>query len=100
MANIHIRDEAGYQKYLDMAEEVFSMYRGTYLAVDKDPQLLEGEWKPGRAVLIRFDSREDFEAWYRSDDYQEILQYRLASSISDAILIRGNDSNEIAITSI
>ncbi|MFH0756404.1 MAG: DUF1330 domain-containing protein [Bacteroidota bacterium] len=89
MATIQVRDEGGYRKYLDRSEEVFSNYRGTYLAVDEHPVLLEGEWKPGRAVLIRFNSREDFDAWYRSDDYQEILQYRLASSISDAILIKG-----------
>ncbi|RLE03768.1 MAG: DUF1330 domain-containing protein, partial [Bacteroidetes bacterium] len=28
-------------------------------------------------------------AWYRSDEYQEILQYRLSASECDTILIQG-----------
>jgi len=82
MAAIHVRDEAGYQKYLERTDEVFARYGGTYLAVDEQAILLEGKWEPGRAVLIRFDSKEDFDAWYFSDAYQEILQYRLQASRS------------------
>lgn len=89
MASIRITDPREYQKYLDGTDEVFSKYRGTYLAVDKDPIKLEGEWDYDRAVLIRFESREDFEEWYHSDGYQEILKHRLDSSRSDAILIQG-----------
>jgi uncharacterized protein (DUF1330 family) len=40
-------------------------------------------------VLIRFDTREDFNAWYYSQDYQEILKYRLNASESTAILMDG-----------
>jgi len=50
---------------------------------------LEGEWKYSRAVLIRFDKKEDFDAWYLSDSYQEILKYRLGASECDTILIQG-----------
>ncbi|RLD92710.1 MAG: hypothetical protein DRJ29_11060 [Bacteroidetes bacterium] len=42
-----------------------------------------------RAVLISFGRQEDFDAWYRSDEYQEILQYRLSGSECDTILIQG-----------
>ena len=52
------------------------------------PEVLEGDWSYSRAVLIRFDKKEDFDAWYRSDDYQEILQYRLSASKCDSILIQ------------
>jgi len=40
-------------------------------------------------VLIRFDSKEDFEAWYYSDDYQHILKYRLKGAKCDSILLEG-----------
>ena len=87
MASIRMRESLEYQKYLDRSEEIFDRYKGSYLAVDKQPEVLEGEWKYSRAVLIRFDSNEDFEAWYRSDDYQEILKYRCAAADCDTILI-------------
>jgi len=87
MANILISDDQDYQLYLDRSEEIFARYKGTYLAVDNEPEVLEGEWSYSRAVLIRFDTTEDFDAWYRSDEYQEILQYRLSASKCDSILI-------------
>lgn len=88
-ASIRIEDKQEYQKYLDRASEIFAKYKGNYLAVDNKPEVLEGEWAYSRAVLIRFDSREDFDAWYSSDEYQEILQYRLSASECDSILIKG-----------
>ena len=90
MASIRMRDSLEYQKYLDRSEEIFARYKGSYLAVDKQPEVLEGEWKYSRAVLIRFDSKEDFETWYRSDDYQEILKFRCAAADCDTILIHGS----------
>jgi len=89
MANIRIKDEIRYQEYLDRAGEVFAKYKGVYLAVDDEPEILEGNWEYTRGVLIRFDNREDFNAWYRSGEYQEILGFRLSSSKSDAILLQG-----------
>lgn len=89
IANIKVNSDQEYQKYLDRADDVFSKYRGTYLAVDREPEVLEGEWNYSRAVLIRFESKEDFDAWYHSDEYQEILQYRLSASECDSILIQG-----------
>jgi uncharacterized protein (DUF1330 family) len=94
MACIHITDEDEYRKYLERAREVFARYDGTYLAVDDSPKLLEGEWDPGRVVLISFESEEDFNTWYRSAEYQEILQYRLRGSKSKAILVRGWEDND------
>lgn len=89
MANILITNDQEYQSYLDHSEEIFARYKGSYLAVDNNPEVLEGEWKYSRAVLIRFDKQADFDAWYRSGEYQEILKYRLSASECDTILIQG-----------
>lgn len=89
VAGISISDENMYRKYLERAGEVFSKFNGTYLAVDSEPEVIEGTWDYNRSVLIRFDSKEDFEAWYRSEEYQEILKYRLQASRCDTILVHG-----------
>ncbi len=89
IAQIRINDPEEYQKYLDHAGEVFAKFNGEYLAVDSHPQLLEGNWDYSRSVLIRFDSREDFERWYHSDDYQQILKHRLKAADCDTILVQG-----------
>jgi uncharacterized protein (DUF1330 family) len=86
---IRIIDPEEYDRYLENFDAIFSRYRGKILAVDKSPTVLEGEWNYTRSVLISFKSREDFEDWYFSKDYQAILKYRLNGAKCDTILIEG-----------
>ncbi len=92
VANIQIINEAEYNKYVNKVDEVFSKYNGKYLALDDNPQLLEGDWNYTRSVIISFKNKSDFDSWYNSEDYQEILKYRLNSAKCDTVLIKGNHS--------
>ena len=89
IANIRIHDAEEYQKYLAEAEGIFRKYNGKYLAVDGEPVCLEGNWDYTRTVLIRFESRDDFYAWYNSGKYQRILRVRLSAADCDSILLKG-----------
>ena len=89
VAQIEITDTEEYQKYLDKAGEVFRKYNGKYLAVDNNPELLEGDWGKGRTVLIEFPTKNEFLAWYNSSEYQNILKHRLKGAICNAILVEG-----------
>jgi uncharacterized protein (DUF1330 family) len=91
VAQIRINDPIEYGKYLDKFDEIFSRYNGVYLAIDESPTLLEGHWNYTKSVLIKFNSKQDFEDWYFSDDYQKILKCRLSSSTCDTILVEGVD---------
>jgi uncharacterized protein (DUF1330 family) len=89
LAQIKIKDPDEYQKYLDKAGEIFKQYNGSYVAVDKNPIVLEGKWDYTRSVIIKFDTEEDFKAWYKSADYQQILKHRLKAADCDTILVKG-----------
>jgi Uncharacterized conserved protein len=88
-AQIRIHDKDEYGKYLEKFDEIFSKYKGEYLAIDESPFLLEGEWNYTKSVIIKFNTKKDFEDWYYSDDYQKILKHRLAAAKCDTILIKG-----------
>ena len=91
VARIRITDPVVYDKYLARVDEVFHAFHGTYLAVDASPEVLEGDWDDARLVMIRFDSRDDLFAWYRSEAYQEILVHRLAGAECQTLLVKGLD---------
>jgi uncharacterized protein (DUF1330 family) len=88
IAQILITDPEEYQKYLDRVDEVFDLYKGTYLVVETEPVILEGTWNFTKTVIIGFDSEADFNDWYYSKEYQEIMKYRLKGSVSNSILAR------------
>lgn len=90
-AQIRIENHKEYDKYLENFDDIFSRYKGEYLAIDESPTLLEGEWDYTKSVLVKFNRRQDFESWYYSKDYQEILKYRLNAAKCDSILIKGLD---------
>jgi len=92
IAQIRIKNEREYQKYTDKAGAVIKRYNGKYLAVDNNPIILEGSWKYTRTVLIAFERKNDFDAWYDSDDYQTILKYRLEAADCDTILVKGPEN--------
>ncbi len=89
IAQIKINDEIEYQEYINHSDTVFKKYNGQYLAVDDEPEILEGNWGYTRTVLIKFNSKPDFNNWYNSDEYQKILSHRLKAADCDTILIKG-----------
>jgi uncharacterized protein (DUF1330 family) len=91
IAQIKIVDEEEYKKYLDGAGDIFKKFQGEYLAVDNAPEILEGNWDYSRTVMIKFESRSDFDDWYHSVDYQTILKHRLSAAGCDTILVKGLD---------
>jgi uncharacterized protein (DUF1330 family) len=91
VAQIKINDQEEYEKYLENFDEIFSKYNGEYLAIDESPTLLEGNWDYTKSVLIKFNSKEEFKAWYYSDDYQKILIHRLKAAKCDTLLLEGLD---------
>ena len=91
VAQIKIHNPEEYEKYLEKFDDIFSKYKGEYLAIDESPVLLEGNWDYTKSVLIKFNNKRDFEDWYYSKDYQKILKHRLNSSKCDTILLEGCD---------
>jgi uncharacterized protein (DUF1330 family) len=87
VAQIRIADREEYQKYLDGYDEIFARYKGMVMAVDEEPELLEGEWPYSRTVLIRFPDREEARRWYDSQEYRELVKHRHNSSEANIILV-------------
>lgn len=94
IARITIKDRQGYGRYEAGFAAVFSQFAGKMLAVDEQPEVLEGEWPCTRTVLIQFPSREEALAWYRSEAYQKLAQHRFDASEGDVVLIDGLPGTE------
>ncbi len=91
IAQITIRDDEEYQKYLDGFDEVFSRFNGKVVAVDDDVRILEGEWPHGRTVVIRFPGEKELLAWYDSAEYQRIARHRRNASEANIVLVKGRE---------
>ncbi len=88
-AQINIQDREKYALYEQGVMEIFDRYEGKMLAVDEAPEIWEGQWLYSRTVLIEFPSAQAAQAWYNSNEYQQLASHRWAASIANIAMLEG-----------
>ena len=51
--------------------------------------VLEGQWPHPRTVIIEFPARDSAEAWYKSAEYQKMIDLRLKSTSGNLVILDG-----------
>ena len=89
VANIDVTDPNVYGEYGKLFYGVFEKFKGKVLAVDREYEVLEGEWSADQSVILEFPTKADLKAWYESAEYQELVAMRASASDADVVLIHG-----------
>ena len=89
IVQITVNDEAAYARYREDVPGTIKKFGGEYIVRGGDMELLEGEWRMPRCVVLRFPDMASARAWYNSPDYQGPKAVRQAAAVSNAILIEG-----------
>ncbi|MFI7244390.1 DUF1330 domain-containing protein [Streptomyces qinglanensis] len=74
--------------YVERIQASLDPYQGRFLVHGGAPEVVEGSWAGGVAV-IEFPDRETVRAWYDSPEYQELLPLRTAHIDGDVIIAQG-----------
>ena len=88
-AQIAVKDPERYAKYEENFMAILGDHGGRLIGFSQPAEVIEGSFDATRAVLLEFDTRDAFDAWYKSDAYQEIVKHRHASSDGTVLLING-----------
>jgi uncharacterized protein (DUF1330 family) len=86
-----IKDDAVSAEYRKEVPATVEAFGGKFIARGGNLTLLEGEWPHPRLVIIEFPSRDAAEGWYRSPEYQKIIGLRLKSTVTNLIIVDGQD---------
>ena len=89
IAQLTIHDRPRYDRYVAAFMPVLTKYGGRLLAVDDQPEVVEGQWGGGRVIVLSFPDRETFTTWVTSPEYREISKDRLAAADTTGLLVRG-----------
>lgn len=89
IANITILDPVRYEDYKRMVPATLVPFGGRFVVRGGNPQVLEGDWRPGRLVLLEFPSVERARAWWNSPEYAEARDLRQATSKGTLIILEG-----------
>jgi uncharacterized protein (DUF1330 family) len=79
-----------YEQYKLLARPLAEKFGGEYLARGGKLSIKEDAlWAPTRMVLVKFPSAEQAEAFYRSEEYQEVLKISQRSADRTVFILEG-----------
>ena len=64
-------------------------YGGRFLVRGGACEAVEGDWRPGRVVVIEFPDMAAAKAWYGSAEYGPLAKLRQSASTGSLLLIEG-----------
>jgi uncharacterized protein (DUF1330 family) len=89
IAQLRFIDRAAYDRYQARFMDVFRRHRGTLLAADESPEVIEGHWDRDKVVLMSFPDEAAFRLWSESPEYQEISKDRRVGADTVVLLAKG-----------
>lgn len=89
VADIQVTDSTAYEPYRALAAASIARFGGRFMVRGGPVELLEGEPRPERIVVIEFPDAETARRWYHSEEYQSALKIRQAASRGRLLLVEG-----------
>ncbi|HJN60955.1 MAG TPA: DUF1330 domain-containing protein [Alphaproteobacteria bacterium] len=89
IADNTVTDAELYQSYTAITPGTIEQYGGRFVIRGGAHETIEGDWRPGRLVMIEFDDMAAARRWYNSPEYGEALPIRQRASTGSVILVEG-----------
>ncbi|MDA0997547.1 MAG: DUF1330 domain-containing protein [Proteobacteria bacterium] len=89
IAQISVTDPEIFEEYRAQVPATFEIYGGEYVVRGGAMEILEGDSKYSRIVVIKFPSMAKAKAWHRSVEYATPLALRQAASIGLLVSVEG-----------
>ena len=89
IVEIDVTDPIGYEEYKKQAGATVAQHGGKYIVRGGKTEVLEGDWKPKRIVVLQFDSTERAKEWLNCEEYREPRKMRHRTAKTNMILVEG-----------
>ena len=84
-----ISDVALFDDYLAKVVSMIERFGGRYLTKAGSHEMLEGDWRPNRVVIIEFADIRSIQNWYRAPEYQPLIALRRSAATDVMIILEG-----------
>jgi len=88
-ADVEVTDPVAYEEYRRQVPAVIAAHGGRYLVRGGATEVLEGDARPNRQVILEFADMASLKAFYGSPEYQRLIAIRQRASRGRLIAIEG-----------
>jgi len=89
IVDVDVHDIADYLVYQQLLAPLLESAGARYLARGGDLRHYEGDYEPGRLMVVEFPSMEVMDEFYQSEAYQALKPQRDACSQSRIVAVEG-----------
>ena len=91
IVDVTIHNAENYEGYKKLTPASVAEYEGKFIVRGGKTETLEGNWQPGRFVVLQFPSVERAKEWWASEEYGPAKAIRHANAETKMILVEGLD---------
>jgi uncharacterized protein (DUF1330 family) len=84
-----ISNVALFDDYLAKVVPMIERFGGRYLTKAGSHEILEGDWRPNRVVIIEFPDIASIKNWYLAPEYQPLIALRRSAATDVMIMLEG-----------
>ena len=89
IVEIEVVDPVGYEEYKKQAAATVHQHDGKYIVRGGKTEVLEGDWKPKRIVVLEFPTTERAKEWLNCEEYREPRKMRHRTAKTNMIVLEG-----------
>jgi uncharacterized protein (DUF1330 family) len=89
IVDVKITDPEVYAQYRQLTPASIAAYGGRFIVRGGPTETLEGDWSPGRVVVLEFESVARAKAWWASAEYAAAKALRQRSATTRMIVVEG-----------
>jgi uncharacterized protein (DUF1330 family) len=89
IVDVTITDPSRYEQYKKLTPASLEPFEGKFIVRGGSAERLEGDWQPGRIVVIEFPSLKKAKEWWSSEEYAPAKALRQSASVTQMIVVEG-----------
>lgn len=89
IADVTINDPTIYADYRSQVLATVTKYGGKFLVRGGAFDVMEGDWRPGRVVVLEFPDVATAKRWYTSPEYAPLAKLRQSASTGSLLIVEG-----------
>ena len=91
IANVEVTDAAQYEHYKRLSSLAMQAHGAQVCVRGGAVEVLEGDWQPGRVVVLKFPDAAAARAFNDSAEYAEARRSRAGAAVMRMVLVEGAD---------
>ena len=89
IVDVEINNHEDYEEYKKLTPASVVAYDGSFIVRGGATEVLEGDWRPGRIVVLEFPTLERAKQWWSSSEYELAKSIRHRTAITRMIVVEG-----------